>query len=186
MAALGPGCSVRASRCGGFPCCAARAPGAWASAAAARGLSSCGSRTLECRLSSRGARAQLLCGMWDLPGPGLKPVCPALAGRLLTTAPPGKPYLLYFELTFVCGVRQGTNEPFSNCPSTIWRRHYPFPSEGQWHLCWKPNDPKSKGLFLDSRIGSIDLKVYLNAYNKRLDYCSFLVRFDVLNFQCML
>ena len=43
------------------------------------------------RLSSCGARAQLLRGMWDLPRPGLEPVCPALAGRFLTTAPPGKP-----------------------------------------------------------------------------------------------
>ena len=28
--------------------------------------------------------------MWDLPGPGLKPVFPALAGGFLTTAPRGK------------------------------------------------------------------------------------------------
>ena len=43
------------------------------------------------RLSSCGSRAQPLRGMWDLPRPGLEPVCPALAGRLSTTAPPGKP-----------------------------------------------------------------------------------------------
>ena len=43
------------------------------------------------RLSNCGARAQLLCGMWDPPRPGLEPVYPALAGRLATTAPPGKP-----------------------------------------------------------------------------------------------
>ena len=43
------------------------------------------------RLSNCGSRAQLLRGMWDLPGPGLEPVSPALAGRLPTTAPPGKP-----------------------------------------------------------------------------------------------
>ena len=60
------------------------------------GFSSCGSRALERRLSSCGARAQLLCGMWDLPGPELKPVSPALAGGFLTTAPPGKPLLLFF------------------------------------------------------------------------------------------
>ena len=30
--------------------------------------------------------------MWDLPGPGLEPVSPALAGGFLTTAPPGKPW----------------------------------------------------------------------------------------------
>ena len=28
--------------------------------------------------------------MWDLPRPGIKPVSPALAGRFLTTVPPGK------------------------------------------------------------------------------------------------
>ena len=44
------------------------------------GLSSCGARSVERRLSSCGARTQLLRGMWDLPGPGLEPVSPALAG----------------------------------------------------------------------------------------------------------
>ena len=43
------------------------------------------------RLSSCGSRAQSLRGMWDPPRPGLEPVCPALAGRFSTTAPPGKP-----------------------------------------------------------------------------------------------
>ena len=41
--------------------------------------------------------------MWDLPGPGLKPVSLALAGRFLTTVPPGKPcvdILFYFILLF--------------------------------------------------------------------------------------
>ena len=42
-------------------------------------------------LSNRGSWAQVLRGMWDLPRPGLEPVCPALAGRFSTTAPPGKP-----------------------------------------------------------------------------------------------
>ena len=41
--------------------------------------------------SSCGARAWLLCSMWDLPGPEIEPVSPALAGGFLTTAPPGKP-----------------------------------------------------------------------------------------------
>ena len=43
------------------------------------------------KLSSCGSWAQLLCGMWDLPGPGLEPVSPASAGGFSTTAPPGKP-----------------------------------------------------------------------------------------------
>ena len=49
------------------------------------------------RLSNRGSWAQSLRGMWDLPGPGLEPVSPALAGRLPTTAPPGKPLILLSE-----------------------------------------------------------------------------------------
>ena len=48
------------------------------------------------RLSNCGSRAQLLRGMWDLPRPGLEPMSPASAGRLSTTAPPGKPSPLEF------------------------------------------------------------------------------------------
>ena len=48
------------------------------------------------RLSNRGSWAQPLCGMWDLPRPGLEPVSPASAGRFSTTAPPGKPSLFIF------------------------------------------------------------------------------------------
>ena len=48
------------------------------------------------RLSNCGSRAQVLCGMWDPPRPGLEPVSPALAGRLSTTAPPGKPRMTSF------------------------------------------------------------------------------------------
>ena len=49
------------------------------------------------RLSSCGSRAQLLHGMWDLPRPGLEPMSPALAGRLPTTVPPGKPRKISFK-----------------------------------------------------------------------------------------
>ena len=48
------------------------------------------------RLSSCGSRAQLLRGMWDPPRPGLEPASPALAGRLSTTAPPGKPSSIFY------------------------------------------------------------------------------------------
>ena len=51
----------------------------------ARGLSSCGTR------------AYLLCVMWKLPEPGIEPVSPALAGRLLPTVPPGKSSKLLFS-----------------------------------------------------------------------------------------
>ena len=55
------------------------------------------------RLSNCGSRAQLLRGMWDLPRPGLEPVYPALAGRFLTSAPPGKPsrYIIFICTTIV-------------------------------------------------------------------------------------
>ena len=52
------------------------------------------------RLSNCGSRAQLLRGMWDPPRPGLEPASPALAGRLSTTAPPGKPFFVYFKKCF--------------------------------------------------------------------------------------
>ena len=35
--------------------------------------------------------------MWDLPGPGLEPMSPALAGGFSTTAPPGKPRTIHFN-----------------------------------------------------------------------------------------
>ena len=50
-------CGERASHCGGFSCCKARALGAQASVVVARRLSSCGTWALERRLSSCGARA---------------------------------------------------------------------------------------------------------------------------------
>ena len=66
------------------------------------GLSSCDLQALERRLSSCGARAWLLHGMWDLPGPGLGPVSPALAGRFLTAVPPGKSlFNVLIEKTYI-------------------------------------------------------------------------------------
>ena len=55
------------------------------------------------RLRSCGSRAQLLRSMWDPPRPGLEPVSPALAGRLSTTAPPGKP--LFFCCLLLVNIR---------------------------------------------------------------------------------
>ena len=50
-------CGVRASHCGGFSCCRARALGMQASEVVACGLSSCGLQALERRRSSCGTRA---------------------------------------------------------------------------------------------------------------------------------
>ena len=41
--------------------------------------------------------------MWDLPGPGLEPVSPALAGGFLITVPPGKPEAAILDIS-VLGV----------------------------------------------------------------------------------
>ena len=62
-----------------------------ASVVMARGLRSCESQAPEHRLNSCGTWTQLLHGLWDLPGPGTKPVSPTLASRFSTTGPPGKP-----------------------------------------------------------------------------------------------
>ena len=83
-------CGAWASHCGGFSCCGAQALGARASVVVARRLRA---RALERRLNSCDAQAYLLCSMWDLPGPGIEPMSPALAGRFLTTAPPGKSHV---------------------------------------------------------------------------------------------
>ena len=47
--------------------------------------------------------------MWDLPRPGLEPVSPALAGRFLTTAPPGQPHGISF-----------CNSAFNDITSVDW------------------------------------------------------------------
>ena len=39
--------------------------------------------------------------MWDLPGPGIEPVSPALAGGFLTTVPPGKSLSSISYLTII-------------------------------------------------------------------------------------
>ena len=90
-------CGARISHCGGFSCCGAQTVGAWASVVVARGLSSCGSRAVDHRLRSFGIPAQWLRCVWDLPGPAIEPMSAALAGGFLTTAPPGKPRILFFN-----------------------------------------------------------------------------------------
>ena len=46
---------------------------------------------MEHRLGSEGARIKLLRAMWDLPGPRIEPVSPALASGFLIPESPGKP-----------------------------------------------------------------------------------------------
>ena len=69
--------------------------GTWVSVVAAHGLSSCSSWAQEHRFRNCGA--QLGC-MRDLPGAGIEPVFPALAGGFFTTGPPGTPlsFILFY------------------------------------------------------------------------------------------
>ena len=75
------------------------------------------------RLSSCGSRAQLLRGMRDLPRPGLEPVSPALAGRLSTTAPPGKPQGLFLSKHFRCFPPFGPSVPLLAPPGPVSPLH---------------------------------------------------------------
>ena len=77
--------------------------------------------------SSCGTWASLLRGMWDLPGPGIKPVSPALAGRFLTIVPPGKS----LEMCLLSLVHAGRHEE-SNLGSSC--------------------SPKKKGELVDSNL----------------------------------
>ena len=65
--------------------------GRGAQASRGAGFSSCSAWALEHTLfNSCGAQAWLLHGMRNLPGSGVTPVSPALAGSFLTTRPPEK------------------------------------------------------------------------------------------------
>ena len=77
-------CSAWASHCGGFSCCGAQAVGY-------SGTWPLGSRAQAQSLWFMGL---VVCGTWDLPRPGIKPVSPAVPGRFFTTEPAGKPLVL--------------------------------------------------------------------------------------------
>ena len=74
------------------------------------------------RLSSCDSRTQLLCGMWDLPRPGLEPLSLALAGRFSTTEPPGEP--LSCILTGSEGNTKASSPRLSSILSSGWYRRW--------------------------------------------------------------
>ena len=51
--------------------------------------------------------------MWDLPGPGLEPMTPALAGGFLTTVPPGKSETIFTYRKVVTIVQKNAHKPFT-------------------------------------------------------------------------
>ena len=60
-------------------------------------------------------------GMWDLPGPGIKPTSPALVGGSLTTGPPGKSlsYLSFCFSTFIIVAAKIANPPLKIAPGLL-------------------------------------------------------------------
>ena len=73
------------SHCRGFSCCGAWDLGTWPSVVAVDRLSYPNN-------------------MWNLPGPGIEPVLPALAGKFLTTGPTEKSCMYFCELCFSLGM----------------------------------------------------------------------------------
>ena len=74
-------------------------------------------RLQERRLSSCGAQAQLLRGMWDLPGPGLELMSPALAGGFLTTVPLGKSLGYVLSNLIFTSILRGKYYYYQHCPA---------------------------------------------------------------------
>ena len=60
----------------------------------------CFSSPVSVPTPEEGGRAELLYSTWDLPGPGMEPTSPSLAGGFFTTEPPGKPWMLSFKPAF--------------------------------------------------------------------------------------
>ena len=80
---------------------------------------------------------------WDLPGPGIELMSPALAGRVLTTEPQGKPWWFFLkavlEETLLCGYFQCSDSrvtasalPFL---STVVDRHLLIVWQGETTFC---------------------------------------------------
>ena len=114
-------CGVWVSHYNGPSCNRAQALGVWALVAAGPELRACSLRALECRPSHCGTRAELLCCVWNLPRPGIKPVSPALVGGLLSTGPLGKCPCLTFQ-----GSRE-EEDPSVSCPLGVHRPAPPSP-----------------------------------------------------------
>ena len=75
-------------------------------------------QALERWVSACGSWASLLHGLWDLPGPGVKPTAAALAGGLFTTESPGKPRMNYkFRLRKKSPLLPG---PIIACPASAF------------------------------------------------------------------
>ena len=93
----------------------------------------------EHRLRSRGARVRVLRGRWDLPGPGIEPLCPALAVGFLTTrrAEKPRPFSYWWDRSKnfqAPACRGGTADPGSQAPACcVLQRAFPCLHSGPQH-----------------------------------------------------
>ena len=76
--------------------------------------------------------------MWDPPGPGLEPVSPALAGGLLSTAPPGKPNTHYFCPTFLAIITYYSHKQMQGRPDSLVESHLPGVWIAKEHVIMTP------------------------------------------------
>ena len=79
-------CGEWASHCNGFSCCGAQALGTKASVFAAHGFLGHGLQSAGLVVVAMGLPRCI----WDLPGPGIELMSPALAGGFFTNEPSGK------------------------------------------------------------------------------------------------
>ena len=109
LAVLGLHCctdfSLVAATRGSFLAAARGLRVAVASRGAEHGLQACTHlqlwlQALERGLSSWGSRPQWLCGTWDLPGPGIEPVSPALVVDFFSCWATGKPPVAFLKRSF--------------------------------------------------------------------------------------
>ena len=65
--------------------------------------------------------------MWDPPGPGTEPPCPALAGGFLTIGPPGQSLVSFLKM------RENNSELYEvGIDSRVWSTGV----DGLWELSW--------------------------------------------------
>ena len=88
----------------------------------------------------------MLCSMWDLPGQGIEPGSPALAGKFFTTEPPGEPPPKSFKkenIMFDLGFRRqgGQNKGRGTEVRKLGQRRFSSPA---YLLSYNPHEDTPK------------------------------------------
>ena len=87
------------------------------------------------------------CGTWDLPGPGIEPMSPALVAGFFTTEPPGKPYSYYLCCHLVQNTLCITKGVFGDgfCTSSLFEvtltQYVVVASPADPEACWSVPSP---------------------------------------------